>query len=186
MNFDVKKELKKWQERVIYDVRFKEGTEANLARLDEMFLISMEHFVTIAANSEPLVYKIGRYFIEKGDVENNDISLLDGQILESYMGDDSVEWRKKERIDDFFKIFGTDYRGKWVIIPLMEFDVSIGLAVYLMTQFKKCGATGLICYADGANNLIEVISKGVEDRYFFEFPEKRYKRRSKKLIDDKW
>lgn len=186
MIFNVGKELKKWEDRVIYDVKFKKDTKANLSRLDEIHLISLERFVTIAANSEALVYKIGRYYIEQGLIKNTDLTFLDGQIIEAYLKDDSAEWRKRERIDDFFQIFGEEYKNKWVLIPLMEFDITVGLAIYFISQFKKCMATGLIMYAEGPNNIVEIVSRKVEDRYFFEFPKKMYKRRARRLIDDEW
>ena len=186
MTSEIKRELALWEDRVIYDVKFKKDTKANLSRLDEILLISMERFVTIAPNSEALVYKIARYFIETGNVKNVDITFLDGEIVKSYIGDDSPEWRKKERIDDFFQIFGGEYRNKWVLIPYMDFDISVGLAIYFISQFRKCGATGLIMYAEGPSNIVEVIARSVEDRYFFEFPKKRYKKRRKAFEDDEW
>jgi hypothetical protein len=187
MKFDTKKEILKWQDRAIFDVRFKKDTKANLSRLDEIMLISMEHFVTIAANSEPLCYKICRYLIESGKVKNEEIEIIDGQVIASYIGDDSAEWKKKERIEDFFSIFAGEVRSKWVMIPILDFDISTGLAVFFMSQFKKSGAVGIIFYAEGPDNMVETLVKNVDDRYFYQFPNMRYKRaRSKKLQDDEW
>lgn len=180
------KECDKWCDRVIYDVSFKEDTKANLSRLDEIAMVAFGDFVTIAANSEPLVYKICRYYIESGQLKNDDFALLDGAVLESYLGDDSAEWKKKERIDDFFQIFGEDYRNKWLVVPLCVFEISVGLAVYFMTQLKKMKVTGFIFYAEGPNNLTEIMSLNVEDAHFYEFPVKKYRKRKRQLVDDEW
>lgn len=185
LNYEIKKELDKWDNRVIFDAKFKEDTKAPLNKLDDILFKSLEKFIIIAANSEALVYKIGRYFISK-DVKNDEITFIDGRIIESYIGDGSVEWKKKDRVDEFFETFGEDCKGKWVLIPLMHFEVSIGLAIYFMSQFRKRGAVGVIFFAEGPNNLVEILSLNTDDPNFYEFPKKQYRRRKRILPEDEW
>ena len=61
LNYEIKKELDKWDNRVIFDAKFKKDTKAPLDKLDDILFRSLEKFIIIAANSEALVYKIGRY-----------------------------------------------------------------------------------------------------------------------------
>lgn len=185
INFEIRKELEKWDNRVLYDAKFKEDTRAPLHVLDEILFKSLEKFSIIAANSEALVYKIGRYFISK-DVRNDEITFIDGKIIESYIGDDSKDWKKKDRVDEFFETFGEDCKNKWVLIPLMHFEISISIALYFMTQFKKRSATGVIFFSEGPNNLTEILSLNSEDPNFYEFPKKKYRRKRRILPDDEW
>ena len=179
------KELEKWDNRVIYNVRFKDDTKAPLDKLDDILFNSLQKFTIIAANSEALVYKIGRYFISQ-DVKNDEITFIDGKIVESYIGDESKDWKKKDRVDEFFETFGEDCKGKWVIIPFLSFEISIGLSIYFISQFKKYSAIGIIFYAEGPNNLVEVLSLNSDDPNFYEFPKKEYRKRKRLLPDDEW
>lgn len=188
MKYEIQRELRKWEEKAIFNVAFKPNTKANLNRLREILHnISLEHFVTISANSEALVYKICRFFIEEG-TKADDIALIQGKIIESYIADDSAEWAKRVRIDDFFQIFGETFRGKWVAIPIIKFDnpITVGLAIYFITQFRKYNVIGVIFYSEGNSNLAEVLSLESEDPYFFEFPRKRYLKRKRTIEDDEW
>jgi len=185
--YQIKKELQKWSERVLqFDVEFKPDTEANLTRLDEGFDASLEHFVIISANSEALVYKIAKYFISTGKIKNDSIVFIDGKIVESYIGDDSAAWRKKERADDFFEIFSGDIKGKWVLIPYMNFEIDAGLAIYFTTQFIKFGAFGLIFYSEGkGEHFAQVLSLSKDDdKYYFQFPKAKYRKQRRSLPDD--
>ena len=139
----------------------------------------------IGANSEALVYKIGRYFISK-DVKNDEITFIDGRVIESYVGDSSAEWKKKDRIDEFFETFGEECKSKWVLIPLMHFEISIGNAIYLMSQFKRKGAVGVIFFAEGPNCLTEILSLNWDNPNFYEYPKKKYRKRKRLLPDDEW
>lgn len=186
MTREIQKELEKWSERVIYDVEFRKDTAANLKRLDDILFNSFEKFTAIAANSEALVYKIGKYFVSKS-VKNSQITFIDGKIVECYIGDDSAEWKKKERVDEFFQIFGEECNGKWVIIPLMQFEVSVGLAIYFMSQFKKTGAIGVIFYAEGPNNLTETMIYNTDSQGFYQFPKANYYNKRKRVLPkDEW
>lgn len=185
INHKSKKELEKWDSRVIYDVKFREDTEAPLNVLDEILFDSLKKFNIIAVNSEALVYKVGRYFISK-DIKNDEITFVEGKIIESYIGDESKDWKKKDRVDEFFETFGENYKNKWVLIPLMSFDFSISLAIYFMAQFKRNSSIGVIFYSEGPNNLIEILSLNTEDPNFHEFPKKAYRRRNRILPEDKW
>lgn len=181
------KELSKWDNRVIYNVKFRKDTKAPLDRLDKIFEESYDKFVMIAANSEALVYKIARYFISTGKVKNDDITFIDGAIIQSYIGDDSAEWKKKERTDQFFEIFGEACKNKWVLIPLMQFEISVGLAIYFVSSLKKQGAIGAIFYAEGPNNMTEILTYNTEMQSFYQFPKADYySRRKRTLPADEW
>lgn len=182
---NINNELKKWDDRVIYDARFKEDTKAPLDRLDKILFNSLGKFTIIGANSEALVYKIGRYFISK-KVKNEEMTFIDGRIIESYIGDEAKDWKKKDRTDEFFEIFGEACRNKWVLIPLMHFEVSVALALYFITKLKQTGAIGVIFHGEGPNNLLEILSLNTEDPNFYEFPNKQYRRRKRILPDDEW
>lgn len=183
--YEIKKELKKWNERVIFDVGFKENTKANLERLDTIMFNSLEHFVMIAANSEALVYKIGKYFIQKG-VKNDNIEFLDGNVIKAYIDDNSYTYQKRERIDDFYKTFGINLKHKWVLIPYMCFEVDLGIAIYFISQLRKLGATGVIFYSEGPSNMTEVLSLDYDDLYFYEYPIKKYRKRKRVIVDDEY
>lgn len=182
MNYEINRELSKWDERVIYkvdpkfkyDVRFKEDTKANLKTLGDIYFKSLERFTVIATSSEVLVYKVARHLITQ-DAKNDSFTFIDGKIVESYVGDTNAEWKKKDRVDDFFVTFGPQFKGKWVLIPCVTFEITVGLAVYFMSNFRKCDAIGVIFFAEGPNNLAEILSYNIEDPDFYEFPKKRYK-----------
>lgn len=186
MIVNTQKELKKWTDKAIYDVAFRKDTKANLSRLDDIMKISLEHFVTIAANSEPLVYKIGRYYIEKGFLKCDDITFLSGDVLAAYIADESAEWKQKDRLDELFQTMSADFKGHWIFIPLMEFEISISMCIYLMSQFKKVGANGLIVCADGENFFTQVMVQQVHDKNLYQFPLVKYNERRKKLVSDEW
>lgn len=185
IDYKSQKELDKWDQRVIFDVRFKEDTKAPLELLDKIMDNSLKKFSIISATSEALVYKIGRYMVSK-DVRNDEITFIDGKIIESYIGDESKEWKKKDRVDEFFNTFGDNCKDKWVIIPFMTFEISVGLAIYFMSKFRQKSAIGVIFYAEGANNLAEILSLNTEDTNLYEFPTKRYRRKNRILPDDEY
>lgn len=179
-------ELKKWVDRVIYQVQFKCDTVANLEKLDEYLSQSLSKFVTLLVTSEPLVYKVGRWMIANQNVKNDDLVILHGNVIASYVGGDSPEWKKLDRMKDFFDSFGQDYRGRWVLVPEVSVDFTIGLAVYFMTQLRKTGALGLIFSSYGKNNLGEVLVREVEDRGVYQWPYVQYRRTRETLPEDKY
>lgn len=186
ITYSIRKELEKWDDKVLFDVRFKEDTKADLNRLNKILDQSLDKFTIIAANSEALVYKIGRHFVSRG-VNNSLISFIDGKIIESYIGDNSVEWKKKDRVDEFLEIFGDNLKSKWVLIPLMQFEITTGLALYLMTKFQKIGVIGLIFYAEGPNNITEILCYNTENPDLHEFPIKKNRPRKKRTLPyDEW
>lgn len=188
IGYSTSKELSKWDERVIYNVKFNEDndqTKKILSRLDEILFKSLEKFTIIATNTEALTYKVGRYFISRS-VKNEAITFIDGKIIESYIGDSSPEWKKKDRVDEFFEIFADSCKNKWVICPLMSFEITIGLAIYFITKLRKTGAIGFIFFAESPNNLAEILSLNTEDPNFYEFPKQRYKKRKRILPEDEW
>ena len=186
MKFDIQKELQRWKDKATYDVRFKDDTKANLKLLDKISMMSMEHFTMVSANSEPLVYKIARYWIEHGMNKADDFVFLDGTVLQSYIGDDSAEWKQKDRLDGFFEIFSQEYRNKWVLIPLMDFEIDTAMSIYLVDKFRKTNAIGLVFCAEGENLLAQVLVQQVRDPYLFQFPKETYRKGRKRLIDDEW
>jgi hypothetical protein len=185
MDFATKKELEQWDNRSIYNFQFKSDTKANLDRLNMILNKSMEEFTIIYANSEPLVYKIGRYFVEQG-IKNKDIEFIQGDELQTYIGGEQLDWQRKKRVDQFFEIFGDRVRNKWVIIPLMEFPVETDLAIYFSTQMASHGAIGMIFHATGDANLAYVLSLVYHNGYYYQFPKVEYKPRRAKLQDDEW
>ena len=182
----ITKELNKWSERVIYDVEFKKNTKANLNRLSDIMFNAFDKFTIIAASTESVVYKIGKFFITK-NIKNEQITFIDGKIIETYIADDSKEWKKKENVDSFFEIFGKDCENKWVMIPYMDFEITPGLAIYFITQFKKAGAIGVIFYSAGPNNLAESLITNTKMPGLYQFPAVRYhSRHRKQLKEDEW
>lgn len=182
---NIEKEVRKWDERVIYDAKFGDNIKPFLPNLDNILKRSLMKFTIIGANSEALVYKIGRYFIESG-VKNDEFTFVDGKVIASYIGDDSKDWKKKDRVDEFFLTFGEDFRKKWVMIPMMDFEISVGLALYFISQFKRQDAIGIIFYAEGPNNLVEILSLNTQDPNFYEFPKVQYRKKKRLLPDDEW
>lgn len=187
MDYNVKKELSKWVEKVIYDVSFKENTKANLSKLrDILNKASFEKFTIISANSEPLVYKIGRFFIEEG-IKCDDFKFVDGKIIETYLSGDTPDWKKKDSLNEFFEIFKDDFRNKWVVIPYMAFEISPALAINFIYNFKKADATGLLFYAEGPNNIAEILTTSTDLENFYQFPKADYYTRRKRILpDDEW
>lgn len=181
----VENEIKKWEDKVLYDVKFKEDTGANLERLNIIRRESIEHFCIIAANSEALVYKIGRYFIEN-NILCEDMTVADGLIIESYIGGDTAEWKKRELIDDYMSMFAKDFNQKWVLIPHMEFEISVGLCIYFVNQFRKYNATGIIMYGQGPGNVVEVFAQNASDIHFYEFPKILYRAKKRVLPKDEY
>lgn len=182
----INKELEKWNQRVIYDVEFKKDTKANLNRLSDILFNAFEKFTIISASTESVVYKIGKFFLTKG-IKNEQLTFIDGKIIETYIADDSKEWKKKENVDSFFEIFGKDCKDKWVLIPYMDFEISPGLAIYFITQFKKIGAIGVIFYSEGSNNLAEILINSASMPGLYQFPTVRYHTRHRRqLADDEW
>lgn len=186
MKIDVQRELKKWTDKALYDVAFRKDTKANLKRLDEIIKISLSHFVIIATNSEALVYKIGRYYIEQGVLKADDIAFLNANVLETCIADDSAEWKQKDRLDELFNILGKEYAGKWVLIPFMEFEISVAMSIYLTYQFKRVGAIGLILYAQGENLFTQIMVQQVQEEFLFQFPLNKYNQIRRKLAADEW
>lgn len=180
------KELDKWSERVIYDVEFKKNTKANLNRLEDIMFNAFDKFTIIAAATESVVYKIGKFFITK-NIKNEQITFIDGKIIETYIADDSKEWKKKDNVDSFFEIFGKDCENKWVLIPYVNFEISPGLAIYFITQFKKVGAIGVVFYSEGPNNLAEILIRTTHIPGLYQFPSARYHSgQRKQLAEDEW
>ena len=181
--YAIEKELNEWDNRVIYDMKFHKENAPYITYLNKLLEDSMGQFSIIAANTEALVYKIGRHFISQG-IKNSQITFIDGKIVESYINEEEPEWKKKNRIDDFFEIFGEDCKNKWVIIPFIECEFSIGESFYFISQFRKYKASGIIFSADGENNLTENLSMNMTSNSFCEFPVKKYRRRVRRIKDD--
>lgn len=187
---EIKRELEIWENRdqMIYDVRFKKDTQADLDKLKYLiFKKSLINFVLISANSEALVYKIGRFMVENG-LKNEFISFSDGRILASYIGKDSADWKKREKIDEFFQLMGEEnFRGKWILMPNIALEFSPAIAIYLVMQFRKSGAAGLVYFAEGKGNLTEILCDTGGFEFFYQYPKADYyKRRKKVLKDDEW
>jgi len=189
---EIKRELKKWEERVIWDVQFKPNTTAKLTVLDQILNRALEHFVMISANSEALVYKIGRYFITDHDFKNEDIVFINDKVLKSYIGDTadhSADWKKKERLDNFFDTFGKSYTHKWVFLPYCDFPISVGLAYYFVAKLQQYGVYGFVFYGDEniQENISETLVLEYDDRSnFIQFPRAKYVAKKRQRVDDEY
>ena len=186
LSITINKELEKWDNKVLYNVRFKDDTKADLNKLNRILHGSLQHFTLIAANSEALVYKIGRYFVTEG-VKFDNFNFIDGEIVKAYISSDGKDWSRKDRIDQFIEIFGSEFDKKWVMIPCMSFKIEVGLAIYFAMQIRKCHATGIIWYAVGPDNFTEVLVHQTELDNFYQFPDANFhKKRRKQLPEDEW
>lgn len=184
---DTQREVTKWVDRVAYDVRFRDDTKANLSILDRAFMASLSSFVYISAERESLVYKICRYFIEKDKAKAADFEILDGDILEAYMADSREEdWKKKNRLDEMFGILGNQYRNKWIVIPLMQFDMNVAMAIYLTHKLRSTGACGVVFCAQGENMLAQILVQSIKDNHVFQFPKAVYRMNRRKIADDEY
>lgn len=184
---EIAEAVRKWQERVVYDVAFKNPDAPYIEKLTTILRQSMSRFTLIAANSEALVYKIGRFFIENG-ISNENVSIIDGKIVESYLKEGPPEWKLKDRVDDLVSIFKSDLTNKWLFVPCLEFKISIGVALYFITKVKQCGCIGIVWYASGPDNMTEILVHGMTSLPdFYQFPKPTfYSARRKQLPEDEW
>jgi hypothetical protein len=155
VSIKLQKELDKWDERVFYgNLKFNKDnppTVRALPKLEAIHREGMEHFVFISANTEQVVYKIGRYFIELGETNEN-ITFIDGRIIKSFIDPKDVNWRTKANINDMFSMLGDSLRSKWVFIPLLEQGFTLEIATYFMFKFKSTDAMGVVFYSPNNHN----------------------------------
>jgi len=183
---NAKQEVDKWVEKAVYDVRFRTDTKANLFRLDEIMKQSLSKFVTISATGEAVVYKIIRYWVENGMITADDVTILEGSIILSAMDGVSLEWKQKERLDNLFDTMAADIRGHWVVIPDLDAEVPLSMAIYLRSKLIIGGAQGLVIFSEGTGSYAQVMVQQMHDPMLFQFPKTVWQDRRKRLEEDEW
>lgn len=183
----INQELAKWDNAVFYNVKFKENTTAPLNKLKDILKQSLSYFTIIAANSEALVYKIGRFFITQ-EIKFDDFNFKDGRVVKAFIGDESALWAKKQNVDKFFETFSGEFSGKWVVIPCMDFSIDESTSIYFINGFRRAGAIGVIFYSEGPDNIAEnLVANSQNLSHFYQFPKADYYRpKLKKLPADEY
>lgn len=142
---NIENEIKKWDSKVFYpDERFKESTLEAYPQLKEYLYESKEKFITISAETENVVYKIGRYFVESG-VPMRSIKFLDGDTLSIYVN------VRENNINIFLNYLNTlklEVKEKWVLIPRIDNEWNKIFMSHFMTFLQNNKAIGLIFYSD--------------------------------------
>ena len=173
----IKKELIRWNERVFFpDVKFKEDTPANLKILDKILEEARENFVIISSETEACVYKIGRYFIEKG-IENERITFQDGDMFGPYI-DVKAKYDSEIRdlCDSLISIIGPSAKRKWLIIPSLDCKWSKKFAIYFINRLKQIGVYGLLFYSNPsyADTLAQILCEETYEK-IYQFPKENFK-----------
>lgn len=183
----LEKEISSWEERVFYpDEKFKENTPADLEKLKHLIRSSKEEFVFISAETEGVVYKIGRFFIENG-VSNTYITFQDGEIIEPYIDGEAKDNEMRALLERYLKIIQKEIKSKWVFIPLLNFGWSKKTALYFVNELKVRGAVGVVMYSnpDVPDNLPQVLVEETNSK-IHQFPQPLYKKKIRKLKEDNY
>lgn len=183
----LEKEISSWEERVFYpDEKFKENTPADLEKLKHLIRSSKEEFVFISAETEGVVYKIGRFFIENG-VSNTYITFQDGEIIEPYIDGEAKDSEMRALLERYLKIIQKEIKSKWVFIPLLNFGWSKKTALYFVNELKVRGAVGVVMYSnpDVPDNLPQVLVEETNSK-IHQFPQPLYKKKIRKLKEDNY
>lgn len=183
----LEKEISSWEERVFYpDEKFKENTPADLEKLKHLIRSSKEEFVFISAETEGVVYKIGRFFIENG-VSNTYITFQDGEIIEPYIDGEAKDSEMRALLERYLKIIQKEIKSKWVFIPLLNFGWSKKTALYFVNELKVRGAVGVVMYSnpDVPDNLPQVLVEETNSK-IHQFPQQLYKKKIRKLKEDNY
>mgnify|MGYP000470235291 FL=1 len=183
----LEKEISSWEERVFYpDEKFKENTPADLEKLKHLIRSSKEEFVFISAETEGVVYKIGRFFIENG-VSNTYITFQDGEIIEPYIDGEAKDSEMRALLERYLKIIQKEIKSKWVFIPLLNFGWSKKTALYFVNELKVRGAVGVVMYSnpDVPDNLPQVLVEETNSK-IHQFPQSLYKKKIRKLKEDNY
>lgn len=183
----LEKEISSWEERVFYpDEKFKENTPADLEKLKSLIRSSKEEFIFISAETEGVVYKIGRFFIENG-VSNTYITFQDGEIIEPYIDGEAKDSEMRALLERYLKIIQKEIKSKWVFIPLLNFGWSKKTALYFVNELKVRGAVGVVMYSnpDVPDNLPQVLVEETNSK-IYQFPQSLYKKKIRKLKEDNY
>lgn len=183
----LEKEISSWEERVFYpDEKFKENTPADLEKLKHLIRSSKEEFVFISAETEGVVYKIGRFFIENG-VSNTYITFQDGEIIEPYIDGEAKDSEMRALLERYLKIIQKEIKSKWVFISLLNFGWSKKTALYFVNELKVRGAVGVVMYSnpDVPDNLPQVLVEETNSK-IYQFPQPLYKKKIRKLKEDNY
>lgn len=187
----IEKELIRWSQRVTFpEESFKEDTTVDLKKLDEVLKDSLMGFVAISAETENLVYKIGRYLVSQG-VPNSDITFIDGHEITQALDADK-DWERRNRIKDLIKAEANKgKRGKWILISNFTDSIEKNMALELWKGFSDpngLNANGLIFYSGtsrSSDNLAATLVNSTHDRSSIrEFPKPYYRKHTRKLAPD--
>lgn len=189
-NSFIKKEIARWDERVFFpDVKFKEDTPADLKVLDNIIEKAKENFVIISSETEGCVYKIGRYFIEKG-IENSSITFQDGDIFSSYI-DVNTKYDSEIRnlCNSLVSIIEHSARKKWLIVPSLDCKWSKKFAIYFINKLKEIEVYGFLFYSNPnyPDTLAQILCEETYEE-IYQFPKENFKtKKSKhKLAPDRY
>ena len=185
-------EVIKWEERVYYgSLTFKPENKQPESPFFELTkkiakLLFDNKFTVISTEYESQVYKIAKLMIEKFHFINEDFTFLDGQAIESYIGDQTASpWNRQERAKEFVTQHKNEIRDKVVLIPSLSVEVSQDVALYMTDQFEKNGARGIIFSSE--ENKGYSFDKGLAANYYsklIQFPTALFAPNHKKIKDD--
>ena len=185
----IKREIEIWENRVFYpDERFRDDTKADLEELKNILKDSSAgRFRCISSETESCVYKIGRFFIEKG-VSNSHITFQDGEMIGAYIDTESKydnKWR--DLLNEYFDLYRKELANKWIFIPDLECWWNNKIAMYFLNKIRSIGALGLCFYSNKkeADTLAQILC---QETYYKidQFPKAVYKniKKTKELEDD--
>lgn len=188
----IKEEIVKWEERVYYgSLSFKEENKTpdspfyQLSRKIAQLMIDKK-FSVVSTEYEAQVYKIAKLMIEKFHYINDDFTFLDGRAIESYIGDQTASpWNRQERAKEFVSQHKNEIKNKVVLIPSLSVEITQDVALYMVDQFEKYGAMGIIFSSE--ENKGSSFVMGLAANYYsklIQFPTQLYTPNRKIIKDD--
>lgn len=171
-----------WEDRVFYpNERFKPDTKANVKKLVNYATDYREKFILISASSEASVYKIGRLLVESG-IKNQNIFFED-ESISSYIDSTAPKWRAKTLLQEMISTIKRGNQNKFLIIPSLDCEWTLDLALYFIREIKNAGIVGLIFHSDPnmSNTLAQFLCQETS-MDMLQFPEENFERPPKKLI----
>lgn len=188
----VSNEIKEWEERVYYgELKFKEEntneTSPFYQSIDKIATdILDDSFRVIACQYEVQAYKIPRLMIEHMGFMNEDFTFDTGINLYSFIGEWGGKiWTLQDRVNEYIQKNKYAFKNRIVIIPLIEFDIEIPIALYFINQLEACGAKGLIFSYEG-NVSTSLMHRLVLGEYgkMLQFPKPTMQAKPKAIKDD--
>lgn len=181
----------KWIEATGVDLRFNEenaSTKRHLKELDRILRESMLHAPVIGANSEAVVYKIGRYMLEKGVCKMSDITILNGMVVDAYFSSGEQDWQQIDRLNRFFRDFSErSIMKKWVFIPHMLATPRVPVGIRWIRGFTdECKAAGLVFFSGSPMGITESLCSVTGNTYVKQFPLVQYRYCRPNVKNDEW